>query len=30
MVRSGWMTKHDGDYKITPDGQLAAESEAIR
>jgi hypothetical protein len=27
MVRSGWMTKRDGDYEITPDGQLAAESE---
>ncbi|WP_375159750.1 hypothetical protein [Bradyrhizobium sp. RDT46] len=25
MVRSGWMTKQDGDYQITPDGQLAAE-----
>ncbi|MDA9421910.1 hypothetical protein [Bradyrhizobium guangdongense] len=27
MVRSGWMTKQDGEYEITPDGQLAAESE---
>jgi len=27
MVRSGWMTQRDGDYAITPDGQLAAEGE---
>jgi len=24
------MTKHDGEYEITPDGQLAAESELSR
>lgn len=26
MVRSGWMRQRDGDYEITPDGALAAES----
>ncbi|KRP90756.1 hypothetical protein I6F14_17595 [Bradyrhizobium sp. IC3069] len=30
MVRSGWMTKHDGEYEITAEGQLAAESELGR
>ncbi|KYK43565.1 hypothetical protein A1D31_16030 [Bradyrhizobium liaoningense] len=30
MVRSGWMTRQDGEYEITPDGQLAAESELNR
>ncbi|AMA58946.1 hypothetical protein BCCGELA001_23530 [Bradyrhizobium sp. CCGE-LA001] len=26
MVRSGLMTKRNGDYEITPEGRLAAES----
>ena len=27
MVRSGLMTKRNGDYEITPEGRLAAERE---
>jgi len=28
MVLSGWMRRRDGEYEITPDGQIAADNES--